>query len=131
MAALTRAKIAEKALQKWATWRAGQTANPDDLKIATGRAGAPHRGAAGARLHLAGPAPRYRHPARGALGRGAHPGRGGRDWRRVRRRPDEPPPLRLQQWAGLRDKLIAYDAPDLPDCISVDETPHGTAPAWV
>jgi hypothetical protein len=37
--------------------------------------------------------------------------------------------LRLQQWAGLRDKLIDYDAPALPDCISVQDVPPG-ALSW-
>lgn len=130
MAALTRAKIAEKALQKVGNLARGETADLDDLQIALDALG---------RLIAALPVHGYTWPDP----RPATETELGEHWDEAlilgvtAEIGDEfgadlaSSTLRLQQWAGLRKQLIAYDAPDLPDCISVDETPHGTAPAWV
>jgi hypothetical protein len=120
MAALTRAQIGEKALQKVGNLARGQTANPDDLKIATD---------ALARLIKALPVHGYTWPdplpatdtqlgehwdEALILGTTAEIGdEFGADLTTTA--------MRLQQWGGLRDKLIAYDAPALPDCIGVNE----------
>ena len=130
MAALTRAKIAEKALQKVGNLARGETADLDDLQIAVDALG---------RLITALPVHGYTWPDP----RPATDTQLGEHWDEAlilgvaAEIGDEfgvdlpTSALRLQQWAGLRKMLIAYDAPDLPDSISVDETPHGLAPAWV
>lgn len=120
MAALTRAKIAEKALQKVGNLARGETADLDDLQIALDALG---------RLIAALPVHGYTWPdPRPAtdtqlgehwdealiLGTAAEIGdEFGADLATTT--------LRLQQWAGLRSKLIDYDAPALPDSISVDD----------
>lgn len=123
MAALTRAKIAEKALQKVGNLARGETADPDDLQIAVD---------ALARLIAALPVHGYTWPDP----RPATDTQLGEHWDEAlivgvaAEIGDEfgadltTTALRLQQWAGLRGKLIAYDAPALPDFASVaDGTP--------
>lgn len=120
MAALTRVQIAEKALQKVGNLARGQTANPGDRQIALD---------ALARLITSLPVHGYRWPdvplttdtglgehwdEALILGTSAEIGdEFGADLTATT--------MRLQQWAGLRGKLIDYDAPPLPDFASVDE----------
>lgn len=128
MAGLTRAQIAAKALQKVGNLARGQTANPDDLQIALD---------ALARLITSLPVHGYTVPdpvpatdttlvpewdEALILGVAAEIGDefSATDAQIIRW---------LQQWAGLRDQLIDYTAPALPDCASVED---GTVPtvAW-
>lgn len=119
MAALTRAKIGEKALQKVGNLARGETADPDDLTIATDALG---------RLIAALPVHGYVYPDPPPgtdTGLGEHWDEAlilgvaaeiGDDFGATT---DQI--LRwLQQWGGLRDRLIGYDAPALPDRVSVD-----------
>lgn len=118
--ALTRAQIGEKALQKVGNLARGETADPDDLKIATD---------ALARLIAALPVHGYTWPDP----RPATDTELGEHWDEAlvlgvaAEIGDEfgadlaATAVRLQQWAGLRGKLIAYDAPALPDYASVDD----------
>lgn len=127
MAGLTRAQIAAKALQKVGNLARGQTANPDDLKIATD---------ALARLITALPVHGYTVPdplpatdttlvpewdEALILGVAAEIGDefGATDAQILRW---------LQQWGGLRDRLIDYTAPELPDCASVEDVPPASLP---
>ena len=126
--ALTRAEIGKKALQKVGNLARGETADPDDLKIATD---------ALARLIAQLPVHGYTWPDPRPstdtqlgdhwdealiLGVAAEIGdEFGADVTATA--------LRLQQWAGLRDKLIDYDAPALPDYASVADGTTSTS-SW-
>lgn len=128
MAGLTRAQIAEKALQKVGNLARGETADTDDLQIAVDALG---------RLIKALPVHGYTVPdpvpatdttlieewdEALILGTAAEIGDefGATDGQILRW---------LQQWAGLRGQLIAYTAPALPDSIGVEEVPPGSV-AW-
>lgn len=118
--ALTRVQIAEKALQKVGNLARGQTANPDDRQIALDALG---------RLLASLPVHGYTWPDP----RPATDTQLGAHWDEAlvlavaAEIGDEfsvdltQKTLWLQQWGGLREKLIAYDAPALPDCISVED----------
>jgi hypothetical protein len=120
MAALTRAQIGEKALQKVGNLARGETANVDDLVIATDALGRlisslVVHGYTWPTVPLATDTGLGEHWDEALiLGTAAEIGdEFGADLTTTA--------MRLQQWAGLRSKLIDYDAPALPDCISVDE----------
>jgi hypothetical protein len=128
MASLTRAQIGQKALQKVGNLARGETADPDDLKIATDALD---------RLITSLPVHGYTVPdplpatdtglvdewgEALILGVAAEIGdEFGADLTQKT--------LWLQQWAGLRDRLIAYTAPALPD-VSVDDG-AGNAIDWI
>ena len=129
MSALTRAQIAEKALQKVGNLARGETADPDDRQIALDALG---------RLITALPVHGYTVPdplpatdttlvaewdEALILGVAAEIGD------EFGASPDQI--LRwLQQWGGLRDKLIDYTAPALPDRISVADHPPPVGLPW-
>jgi hypothetical protein len=120
MTALTRVQIADKALQKVGNLARGETADQDDRQIALDALG---------RLISSLPVHGYTWPDP----RPATDTQLGEHWDEAlilgvaAEIGDEfgadltQKTLWLQQWAGLRSKLIDYDAPELPDCASVVE----------
>lgn len=123
MAALTRAQIAEKALQKVGNLARGETANADDRQIALDALD---------RLVKSLPIHGYTVPAVLPSDPTVYSGLV-EEWDEALilgvaaeigdefNTPSNDKIMWLQQWAGLRQKLVDYTAPKLPDCIGVSE----------
>lgn len=123
MAALTRNKIAEKALQKVGNLARGQTANPDDRQIALDSLD---------RLIKSLPIHGYTVPAVLPSDPVVYSGLV-EEWDEALilgvaaeigdefSAPANDKIMWLQQWSGLRQKLVDYTAPKLPDRIGVSE----------
>lgn len=124
MASLTRAQIGTKALQKVGNLARGQTANTDDLKIATDALDLlitelPVHG-----YVAPDPAPATDTGLADEWGQALVFGVAAAIGDEFGAEPNQRV-LWLQEWAGLRDRIIAFESPELPDMTVDDGNTNG------